>query len=80
MVRILYFATLVNELGKDSEQIAIPDGGVTADGLLARLRTRGGAWLRLKPDLVRVTVNRRFAEAETPIADGDEVAIVPARL
>lgn len=81
MARVLYFATLVKELGKESEEIEIPDSGVTAGALLARLRTRGGAWtLRLKQDLVRVTVNKQFAESGTMIANGDEVAIIPARL
>lgn len=80
MARILYFARLVDELGRASEEIEIPASGVTVRALLMRLRTRGGPWaLHLQEERVRVTVNKRFAELDTKLADSDEIAFVPVK-
>lgn len=80
MVRILYFAALADALGQTSEELALPASVTTVAGLLECLRGRGDVWRDvLATNAVRVTVNRGFATAETAIADGDEVALVPKR-
>ncbi len=79
MIRILYFASLADRLGHEMEEV--PLAGVDdVAGLLARLRVRGRPWAEaLEPDAVRVTVNKAFAGPHTPVAAGDEVAMVPVR-
>jgi molybdopterin converting factor small subunit len=76
-MRILYFAYLVDKLGRASEELTLPDGVRTAGALLGLLRARGGIWPQaLADDQVQVLVNRAFVSLEDPVAPGDEVAIV----
>jgi molybdopterin converting factor small subunit len=52
----------------------------TVEALLAWLRRRGGAWEQeLQADAVRVTVNKQFSVATTPVKNQDEIALVPIR-
>ena len=77
MARILYFAYLVDKLGRAQEDLALPDSARKVRGLLAHLRTRGGVWeMALTEDKVQVLVNKQFSTPETPISDADVVAIV----
>lgn len=77
MITLLYFARLREALGVSSEQVDLPANDVT--GLLAWLRSRGGAWEEeLAPGRAfRVAVNQDMADATTMLRDGDEVAIFP---
>jgi DUF971 family protein/molybdopterin converting factor small subunit len=78
-LRLLYFARLVDRLGRSGEEIEAPASVSTVAALLDWLRQRGGHWATfLKDQDVRVTVNREFAAPERPVHDGDEVAIVPS--
>jgi len=77
MARILYFAYLVDKLGRASEDIPLPPGVATVGALLALLRSRGGAWAQaLSEDRVQVLVNKQFAAMDTAITDAQEIAIV----
>ena len=76
-MRILYFAYLVDKLGRASEELALPDGVRTVGALLGLLRSRGGVWTQALADhQVQVMVNRAFVSLGDPVAPGDEVAIV----
>lgn len=80
MAKILYFAGLVNQLDRSSEEAALPEGVSDVRSLLAWLRLRGGKWERLlTDDGVRVTVDRQFAVAETPITNANEIALINTR-
>jgi sulfur-carrier protein len=78
-IRMRYFARLREALGVEQEALALPGTVQDVSGLIAWLRTRGGAWEReLAPGRpVRVAVNQDMAEAATRIGNGDEVAIFP---
>lgn len=77
MARILYFAYLVDKLGRAQEDLPLPETVLDVRGLLAWLRMRGGIWEKaLADDKVRVLVNKQFAELDTKIVDGNEIAIV----
>lgn len=77
MARILYFAYLVDKLGRAQEDLVLPDSVREVRGLLAHLRTRGGVWEKaLAEDKVQVLVNKQFSTPETTISDTDVVAIV----
>ncbi|KJH67707.1 molybdopterin converting factor subunit 1 [Chromobacterium violaceum] len=74
---LLYFARLRETLGVESEQLDSEAANVAE--LLAELRQRGQVWtLELAADKVfRVAVNQEIAGLDTPLADGDEVAVFP---
>ncbi len=81
MIRLLYFAKLVDLLGRSAEEVDPPATVADVDGLLAWLRQRGPRWAAALPsDAVTVTVNKSFAAGGTPVRDGDEVAIVSAHV
>ncbi len=76
-LNLLYFARLRDAFGLSQEQLDF-DGRTVAD-LLAQLADRGGDW---SEELAagrpfRVAVNQQLAKPDTPLADGNEVAIFP---
>jgi sulfur-carrier protein len=79
MLRILYFAWLRERTGQAEETIPVPDGVATVGALLAWLRARdpAGASAFANPALIRAAVNQAFAQPDTPVAAGDEVAFFP---
>ncbi len=79
MAKILYFANLVNQLGRASEEADLPETVGDARSFLAWLRLRGGKWEQLTDDAVRVTVDRQFAVPETRITNSSEIALVNTR-
>ena len=77
-VTLLYFVNLVRDLGKETEQVTLPESVKDITSLLKWLRTRGKKWARLlQDDRVQTTVNKAFAEPFTVLEAGDEIAIVP---
>lgn len=79
MITLLYFARLRETFGISSEQIAFSPAIANVGDLVDSLRQRGAPWQdELAPGKpVRLAVNQAMASNETPIADGDEVAIFP---
>jgi molybdopterin synthase sulfur carrier subunit len=77
-VTVRYFALLREKMGRGSEVVSSPEGGLTVAGLRGLLADRS-------PDLADIllgrpllaAVNREYAAAETPLRDGDEVALFP---
>lgn len=77
-ITILYFASLREALGREHETLALPGGVGCVGALREALHARGGAWEALAAGkAVRAAVNQALAHAETPLADGDEVAFFP---
>ncbi|WP_440029586.1 molybdopterin converting factor subunit 1 [Chromobacterium amazonense] len=76
-LNLLYFSRLRETLGVESEQL--DSEAATVAELLAQLRQRGQVWTQeLSMDKVfRVAVNQEMAGLDTPLADGDEVAVFP---
>jgi sulfur-carrier protein len=78
MIVVKYFARFREELGTGDEQM---DGiqVTSVEGLLADLRARGGVWARLfaQDQRVMMAVNQELADRDTPLKDGDEVALFP---
>ena len=71
--RILYFASLRDAAGRDSEDCV----AATADAraLYAQLRQQHG--FVLDHERLRVAINGEFARWDRALADGDEVAFLP---
>ncbi len=73
-LRVLLFASYADALGASEIDVPIPPGATVRD-VVAAVRSRGGAD-RL-PAAPLVAVNQRYARAETPVSEHDEVAIIP---
>ena len=78
-VKVLYFASIREKLGKGAEEIELPAGIATIAGLRVHLQARGGAWAEALADsrLLRTAVNQDMAPPAAPIKPGDEVAFFP---
>ncbi len=78
-ITLLYFGHLVSMLGRESEYLFLPLTVKDIQGLMNHLARRGEPWLGLfgkPPRSLRITVNKQFAEVDTPIKGGDEIAFV----
>jgi molybdopterin synthase catalytic subunit len=75
-VTVRLFAILRERAGRDSIELQLADGATVADALRVLSDTPGLAepLARLH---VRMAVNREYADAETPLSSGDELALVP---
>jgi len=78
-VKVLYFASLREQLGTPAEEIELPAGVATVAALRSHLRGRGGAWERALADgkLVRAALNQDMAPPTAALKAGDEVAFFP---
>ena len=76
---LLYFAWVREQIGHDTEEIALPADVQTVAALLDWLRSRGGGYASALEDLsvIRVAVNQEFAAPDHAVADGDEIALFP---
>ncbi len=78
-VKVLYFASLREQLGKGSEEVDLPGETATLGALRSHLIGRGGAWQSALAEgrPVRMAVNQDMVPAATAIKGGDEVAFFP---
>ncbi|MSQ63274.1 MAG: molybdopterin converting factor subunit 1 [Betaproteobacteria bacterium] len=78
-VRVLYFASVRERLGRDAEEIELPADVSTIAGLRSHLRARGGAWADtlVESRLLRTALNQDMAQPAAAIKAGDEVAFFP---
>jgi molybdopterin synthase sulfur carrier subunit len=79
MITLLYFARLRETFGVASENLVLPEGVATLEGVRAILAARGGLWAQelAAGRAFRAAVNQDIAGANTPVKDGDEVAFFP---
>ena len=78
-VKVLYFASLREQVGKGSEEIDLPAGVTSLGALRTHLIARGGAWQASLGGnkSVRMAVNQDMASASAAIGAGDEIAFFP---
>jgi molybdopterin synthase sulfur carrier subunit len=78
-IKLFYFASLRENLGKAEEDLDVPPEGTTVANVRALLQTRGGAWQTslAQGKAVRVAVNQEMAQPTTAVRAGDEVAFFP---
>lgn len=74
-IRLLLFALYRDLAGTSQLDVELPPGA-TAATLVDAVRSRGGGFARIPPDAI-VAVNREYAPPETPLSEGDEVALIP---
>ena len=80
-ITILYFAHLVELLGRDNEVLFLPMSVNDLHGLMAHLAKREEHWTTVfekNPQRLKITVNKQFVDdgANVPLKGGDEVAFV----
>lgn len=78
-VKVFYFASVREKIGRDAEEIELPAGVATVAGLRGHLRARGGAWAEALGEnrLLRTAVNQDMVKAAAVLKAGDEVAFFP---
>jgi len=78
-VKVLFFASLREQLRTSVEEIELPSSVTTVAGLRSHLLQRGAAWKSAlaegKP--IRMAVNQDMAQPTARIKAGDEVAFFP---
>ena len=78
-VKLLFFASLREQLGRPQEELELPPTVNTVGALRDHLRARGGEWASAfaanRP--VRVAVNQDMVQPAAVIKAGDEVAFFP---
>jgi molybdopterin synthase sulfur carrier subunit len=78
-LKVLYFASLREKVGKDAEEIELPAGVATVAALRSHLRGRGGAYENAFSEkiLIRSAVNQDMVQPTAAVKAGDEVAFFP---
>jgi len=72
-VKVLVFASYADALGKGELTLSFPPGATVGDCLAEVQRQASGR----VPPAPLVAVNRVYARPEQPLAEGDEVALIP---
>lgn len=77
-VKLLYFASLREAVGRPGEELELPADVATVGALRAHLAGRGEGWQALAAGRsVRAALNQRMVGADAALAGGDEVAFFP---
>lgn len=79
MLKVLFFANLREQLGTDREELALPEGVFTVEGLASHLAREGDdAWRMLLDDeQVLVAVDQTIVDRRHPLEGDEEVAFFP---
>jgi molybdopterin converting factor subunit 1 len=75
-VKVRLFAMLRERAGSDSLQLVLEDGATVKDAIDAIASEHGLGDVVTRTSMV-MAVNRQYAEEERPLAEGDELALIP---
>jgi MoaE-MoaD fusion protein len=75
-VQVRLFALLREHARRDRIELRLPPGATVAEAL-SELAARAPLGELLERMPIRVAVNREYAGAQTPLQDGDELALIP---
>jgi molybdopterin converting factor subunit 1 len=73
-VTVRLFASYAEAAGRDELELALPAGATAAECLAA---VRGLPWASRLPPAPALAINRSYAKPDAPLAEGDEVAVIP---
>jgi len=78
-IELRFFASVREQLGCAEERAEVPPQVATVGDLRQWLRARGGEWEAVLAEgrALRMAVDHAVARADTPLADGCEVAFFP---
>lgn len=78
-ITLLYFGDLMARVHIGRETLRLPTAVQDVGGLMKLLAMRGGDWAASFAEpraTLRITVNKRDADATTPLHAGDEIAFI----
>ncbi|MGO4282056.1 molybdopterin synthase subunit MoaD [Cupriavidus sp. OV038] len=78
-IELRYFASVREQVGQGAERAEVPASVRTVGDLRGWLRERGGQWAEALAEgrALRMAVDHAVARADTPLAEGCEVAFFP---
>ncbi|TQK11447.1 molybdopterin converting factor subunit 1 [Herbaspirillum sp. SJZ107] len=78
-IQLRFFAGVREAVGTSGETVALPEGVATVGAVRDFLIARGGAWAEALAHerALRMAFNHVMCEADTPLAEGGEVAFFP---
>ena len=74
-IKVLFFASCRDLVGKRQTSITMSDGASVSD-LLARLAADHPRFTEMEASLM-VSVNQAYVDRSQPLQDGDEAALIP---
>jgi len=79
MIKILYFASLREQLGTGAEELELPPEVNDLESLAGYLAGRGGRWGEVfdGDQTVMMALNQEASKGDAPVREGDEVAFFP---
>ena len=79
MLKIIYFASLKEKIGRPDEQVELPEAVANLADLISHLsHLHGAAWTdAINGTPVLTAVNHEMCERSASIQDGDEIAFFP---
>lgn len=78
-IQLRFFASVREKLGTAQESISLPEQVKTVGDVRTHLRERGGVWAEALAEgrPLRMAYNQVMTDADTPVADGGELAFFP---
>ncbi len=78
-INILYFASVRERLGIDSERVSVGGEGPCISDVIAILRKRGGIWANLfaSDRNIRYALDQEFAQLSAKLKPNSELAVFP---
>ena len=76
LIDVRLFAMLRERAGSESVTVEVPDGATVRDAVDAVARTHGLGDVMARMSVV-MAVNREYAPDDAPLAEGDELALIP---
>ncbi len=78
-MKLVYFAWVRERIGRQDEEIILPDTVETAGDLIGWLRRRGPEYEHAlsEPRAIRIALDKRHAKPEASLAGVGEVALFP---
>lgn len=78
-VKLRYFAWVRERVGRDEEEVDLPDGIADVAGLIAWLagRDEGYAAAFAEPDVVRAALDQTHVDHDAPLGSAREIAFFP---
>lgn len=77
-MKILFFASLREQLATAELELAAQNQATTAREVLHRLQEQGELWQRtLDASRLRVAINQELAQLDDPVSEHDELAFFP---
>ncbi|MBB4954361.1 molybdopterin synthase sulfur carrier subunit [Agrobacterium vitis] len=79
MVKLVYFAWVREKIGKDEEDLDLPETVQTGADLIAHLATLGDDYADALqyPNAIRIAINMEHAEHDEPISGAREIGLFP---